>query len=246
MYLEKNEVIKKLTEFCDIKGIQLTYEQKSFVASQTLRKLDNERLLSFEEFIDLLEHNERVEEYSDIDFNDEIVSIEELDEIEMVDFDVTGDHLFHADGILTHNSATNNVDDADNSNVSDSMGTVMTADFMMFLLQNEEMKEKKEIVCKVTKNRFGGRTDTWMMNVDYNHMRFSDMLIQSNAPDMDVSIINNSPSFTEDFGIVTAEKLSDADDFATNEIKAIAREDHEKAKSPFASNLDEIYKDLGL
>ena len=57
----------------------------------------------------------------------------------------------------------------------------MTADFMLFLLQNEEMKKNSEIVCKVTKNRFNGRTDTWEMSIDYPHMRFNDMLEQSSG-----------------------------------------------------------------
>lgn len=46
------------------------------------------------------------------------------------------------------NRAATNTDDGDNSNVSDSLGTVMTADFMLFLLQTEEMKEKKKLFVK--------------------------------------------------------------------------------------------------
>ena len=67
-------------------------------------------------------------------------------------------------------SATNNTS-SDNSAVSDSYGTVMTADFMMFIMQNEEMKKNNEIVCKITKNRFSGITDVFTFNVDYNYMR---------------------------------------------------------------------------
>jgi len=154
-------------------------------------------------------------------------------------------------------SATNNIDDADNSNVSDSMGTVMTADFMMFLLQNEEMKEKKEIVCKITKNRFAGRTDTWMMNIDYEHMRFSDMLIQNAGTDMsnlDVSTTLgiNDNNINDDFGIITAEKQEKAEAFANQEVKDIVREDvvkvieSDKKKDPFANDIDDIFKELGI
>jgi replicative DNA helicase len=71
-------------------------------------------------------------------------------------------------------SAVNNKE-ADNSSISDSLGSVMTADFIMFLLQNEEMKQNSEICMKVTKNRFNGRTDTWIMGVDYEKMRFIDL-----------------------------------------------------------------------
>jgi len=153
--------------------------------------------------------------------------------------------------------ATNNVEDADNSNTSDSMGTVMTADFMLFLLQNEEMKERNEIVCKTTKNRFGGITDTWMMNVDYEHMRFNDMIIQNAGHDIsNIEPIGNGTSVVDDFGIVTSEKLTVASDYADQEIKDIYREDIEKIKkannenkvepNPFKQDLDKLYNDLGI
>lgn len=152
--------------------------------------------------------------------------------------------------------ATNEVQEADNSNVSDSMGSVMTADFMLFLLQNEEMKEKKEIVCKVTKNRFCGRTDTWMMNIDYEHMRFSDMLIQSPVNgDIEVTLGNQQTETLDDFGIITADKQQKAEQYAKDEIKAIARDDAKaliedgknKGKDPFSGDdVDNILSDLGL
>ena len=168
-------------------------------------------------------------------------------------------------------SATNNVEDADNSNVSDSMGSVMTADFLMFLLQNEEMKEKNEIVCKVTKNRFAGRTDTWLMNIDYEHMRFSDMLVQSvqgsdafSTGVMDATMsavqeqhrINKENGVDSDFGIITKEKQLSAEDFVKQEIKDIISEDIQKVQEadkqlgtssdPMNEDLDALYKELGI
>ena len=69
--------------------------------------------------------------------------------------------------------SVNNLE-ADNSLVSDSMGSVMTADFLMFLLQTEEMKEKGDIICKITKNRYTGKTETFPMRVNYELMKFED------------------------------------------------------------------------
>ena len=153
-------------------------------------------------------------------------------------------------------SATNNIDEADNSNVSDSMGTVMTADFLMFLLQNEEMKERKEIVCKITKNRFAGRTDTWLMNIDYEHMRFSDMLIQGSPADIDVSAtlgLTSAPKVDDDFGIITSTKQKQAEEFANKEVKTIFAEDMQKViaadaqkKDPFDNDIDKLYAELGI
>jgi replicative DNA helicase len=160
-------------------------------------------------------------------------------------------------------SATNNIDEADNSNVSDSMGTVMTADFMLFLLQNEEMKEKKEIVCKITKNRFAGRTDTWLMNIDYEHMRFADMLIQNAGSDIDSDVnsilgVTRAPAVNDDFGVITATKQKAAEEYAASEIKQIVREDVQKVREaqkdradtskpdPFNSDIDKLYAELGI
>lgn len=156
--------------------------------------------------------------------------------------------------------ATNNVDGADNSNVSDSMGTVMTADFMLFLLQNDEMKERKEIICKVTKNRFTGFTDSWMMNVDYEHMRFNDMLVQGQSDVGEIAEIldmNHGAKVQDDFGIITAEKKEAADEFVKQELREIVHEDVQKImeadknlsdekKDPFNTDLDDLYKDLGI
>lgn len=71
-------------------------------------------------------------------------------------------------------SSVNQVENVDNSKISDSMGTAMIADFILFMLQSEEMKENSNMILKVTKNRFNGRTDQWIMDIDYPKMRFSD------------------------------------------------------------------------
>lgn len=71
-------------------------------------------------------------------------------------------------------TAYKDYENADNSTVSDSIGSVQTADFMLFLLQDEEMKKSGEMLLRCTKNRFTGRTDTWKMNIDYTYMQFSD------------------------------------------------------------------------
>ena len=130
-------------------------------------------IVSSDEFIKMLEREQEIYEAQALDFNDEIVGIEYIGEVEMIDFAVSGNQLFYANNILIHNCATNNLE-ADNSSVSDSMGSVMTADFLMFLLQTEEMKEKGDIICKITKNRYTGKTETFPMRVNYELMRFED------------------------------------------------------------------------
>ena len=130
-------------------------------------------IVSSDEFIKMLEQEQEIYESQTLDFNDEIVGVEYIGEQEMMDISVSNNQLFYANGILIHNCATNNLE-ADNSAVSDSMGSVMTADFLMFLLQTEEMKEKGDIICKITKNRYTGKTETFPMRVNYELMRFED------------------------------------------------------------------------
>lgn len=143
----------------------------------------NRIFLSFSTFMDQLTRESQIYESQVIDFNDEIVSIEEIGDREVMDITVNDNQLFYAgslvssdsdfSGILIHNCATNNVD-ADNSTISDSYGTTMTADFLMFLLQTDEMKANGDIIAKITKNRFSGKTESFPLKVDYEYMRFLD------------------------------------------------------------------------
>ena len=142
------------------------------------------------------------------------------------------------------NRGATNKTEADNSAIADSLGTAMTADFMLFLLQNEEMKKNSEIVCKVTKNRFNGRTDTWEMSIDYPHMRFNDMLEQSSGEAVFKQAENEKKGLDKDFGIVTVSKHEKAKTFAETEVKNI----HSEAAKVISkkSDDDDILKQLDL
>ena len=103
--------------------------------------------------------------------------------------------------------------EAGNENISDSVGTVQTADFICFLLQTDSMKEDKKMTVKVTKNRFTGITDSWDMDINYSRMRFSDCLVQKSTigekecndiidntmRNEIIAIKNKQNSLTEDF-----------------------------------------------
>ena len=125
--------------------------------------------------------------------------------------------------------ATNKVDDVDNSAISDSLGTAMTADFLLFLLQNEEMKAKSEIVCKITKNRFNGKTDIWVMGIDYPKMRFFD--IEK----------TNGQTFT------SQEQKENYSTYANNEVKEQNKQDFQNLKKKEAKDdIDSFLNDLGI
>ena len=110
-----------------------------------------------EDYIDMMrlviQEQEDKNDISDsrIDYNDEIVEIEELDDMETVDISVTGDQLFYCNGILTKNS----------------IGVAATADVIMSIFQSEEDMEMGLIKLGMMKNRYGPRGMVQAMKIDY-------------------------------------------------------------------------------
>jgi hypothetical protein len=82
---------------------------------------------------------------------DKIVSIEKIGKKDTIDIEVSGDHLFFANDILTHNSSS----DLGLENTSDSIGLPMTVDLMLALIATEELDELGQIMVNQLKNRFG-------------------------------------------------------------------------------------------
>jgi len=77
-----------------------------------------------------------------IQYDDEIVSIEELGQQECMDIEVSNNHLFYANGILTKNS----------------IGVAATADFVAIFGSGEDKAiYESELFYKIVKNRLGGR-----------------------------------------------------------------------------------------
>ena len=180
-------------------------------------------ILNFDEYLKVLSEQELNEE---IDFNDEIISIEEVEPTEMLDISLNGNNVFYGNDILIHNCAINKVDGVDNSVVSDSYGTNATADLMVFILQNEVMKEKSEVLVKFTKNRYTGITDSFMLNIDYQKMRFSDVIDET------------------DFK--TFEEKQNAENFAKQEIRQVQRQDQQIAKKEEKMSTDDILSMIGI
>ena len=94
---------------------------------------------------------------------------------------------------LNRGSVNKDSKEVDNSMISDSLGTAMTADLMVMLIQTEAQKEKSEITFKITKNRYTGITKEFKVNVDYAKMRFSDIQLPE---DVDIPTITEAPKLT--------------------------------------------------
>ena len=67
--------------------------------------------------------------------------------------------------------AYNNLE-AGMESISDSMGVIMTADVSMLLLSNEQLKEQKQVMLKTEKNRYTGKLDKILLEVDWPKMKF--------------------------------------------------------------------------
>lgn len=81
---------------------------------------------------------------------DKIIKIEEIGEEDSVDIEVSGDHLFYANSILTHNSNS----DVEMTDISESTGTAFTADFMVALIRSEELDKIGQLMVKTLKSRY--------------------------------------------------------------------------------------------
>jgi len=102
-----------------------------------------------------------------------ILKIEELDEREMVDIEVSGNHLFYANDILTHNSSS----DVELTDTSESFGLPATADLMFALISTEELEELGQILVKQLKNRYNDPTmyKRFVVGIDRAKMRLYDV-----------------------------------------------------------------------
>jgi hypothetical protein len=102
-----------------------------------------------------------------------ILKIEELDEREMVDIEVSGNHLFYANDILTHNSSS----DVELTDTSESFGLPATADLMFALISTEELENLGQILVKQLKNRYNDPTvnKRFVVGIDRSKMRLYDV-----------------------------------------------------------------------
>ena len=97
----------------------------------------------------------------DIDYNDEIVSIEYCGIKETIDISVSGDNLFYCNGVLTKNS----------------FGLTATADLMFALISTEELEGLGQILVKQLKNRYNDPTiyKRFVVGIDSAKMRLYDV-----------------------------------------------------------------------
>ena len=104
---------------------------------------------------------------------DKIISVTEIGDMECIDIEVSGNHYFYANDILTHNSST----DPGLEDTSESFGLPATADLMFALVTSEELEKLNQIMVKQLKNRYNDPTlnKRFAIGVDRSKMRLYDV-----------------------------------------------------------------------
>jgi len=104
---------------------------------------------------------------------DKIVSITKIGELESIDIEVSGNHYFYANDILTHNSNS----DPGLEDTSESFGLPATADFMIALISTEELQDLDQIMIKQLKNRYADPAINrrFVVGIDKPKMRLYDL-----------------------------------------------------------------------
>ena len=127
---------------------------------------------------------------------DEIISIEECGNNNVIDIEVDGNHLFFANNLLTHNSGNGGGyagADIDMSNVSESSGITATADALFALYQLEGEREQGVINLKVLKNRLGGFVgSTVKFSVNYETLKIKDMVEEGEVQSDEEGVFENA------------------------------------------------------
>jgi len=96
-----------------------------------------------------------------LNYNDPIVSIEDVGEVETTDISTSGDNLFYCNGILTKNS----------------FGLPATADLMLAFIRTEQLDKMNQIMVKQLKNRYNDPTANkrFTVGIDLPKMRLYDI-----------------------------------------------------------------------
>lgn len=124
-----------------------------------------------------------------------IVSIEEVGEVDMIDIEVTGNRLFYANDILTHNSGYGN-SDVELTDTAESFGLPATADLMFALVSTEDMEQLNQLMVKQLKNRYNDPTihKRFVVGIDRAKMRLYNVEESAQTLHDDTPVFSSSRS----------------------------------------------------
>ncbi len=131
---------------------------------------------------------------NEINFNnsyidcDEIVSIEYVGMEDTIDINVSGDRLFYANDILTHNCAVDEVE-FDHSHISGGISKIQTADNVFGIFTSRAMRERGNYQIQLMKTRNSSGVGQ-KIDLDFN----IDSLRITDVDDFDATNVSNTQS----------------------------------------------------
>ena len=81
-----------------------------------------------------------------------IVSIEAIGDVDTVDIQVSGNNLFYANGMLTHNSAIE-AEKLSQAHIQGGISKINTSDYTVGIRQDDMMRASGEIMLEILKSR---------------------------------------------------------------------------------------------
>lgn len=109
------------------------------------------------------------------EIEDEIVSIECIGEMDTIDINVSGNRLFYANDILTHNSAVEEIE-YDHSHIAGGISKINTSDNVIGIFTSNAMRERGRYQVQFMKTRsssgVGSKVD---LKFDVDTLRITDL-----------------------------------------------------------------------
>ena len=164
---------------------------------------------------------------------DEIVSIVHIGEIDTIDINVSGNKLFWANDILTHNCAVE-AQEFDHSHIAGGISKINTADNVFGIYTSASMKERGEYQLQVLKARsascVGHRID-----LAYNQQS---LRIVDADPDRDITEVKTNVDIAKEI------KSKNKSNLGTNVTKSAIPQSAAPAPSALQANMANLLKKI--
>jgi hypothetical protein len=109
------------------------------------------------------------------EIDDEIVSIEYVGVQDTIDINTTGNRLFYANNILTHNSAVEQLE-FDHSHIAGGLSKIQTADNVVGIFTSQAMRERGRYQIQLMKTRSSnGLNSKIEFEYNVNSLRITDL-----------------------------------------------------------------------
>lgn len=164
---------------------------------------------------------------------DEIISITKVGRRTTIDIAVDGDHLFLANHILVHNSASGDTNDISEENIQGGISKIQSADNVLGFIPNAQNRDMHLLRAKFLKTRDSSGVGSYIdFKVDWSTLTFSPW--ETNGGDIDYSkhIKSNHPQVSRSRPVAEDIKLpKKKDNSESKEPESTTEENGSKTRS---------------